>query len=432
MKIRTSAIIQYFLIYCMMVFNGGVLYPVLCNDVPSITNLATYAIVAVGVAAFFVGKRKYGNPYCIIMAAILLISVVFVRYTAGGVGISSLMEYLVCIMVAFLAVCIDRENFTARAIDMVCFFAGISIICYLIQVISPNVLKLLLNPFNSTFSYNDWSAAAYGGSAVKTSYMAWGKWFFTMRQGEMSRNLGVYTEPGNYQIVINSALFLLMFLPELHNYSQKQFKRRFVVLVIALLTCQSTSGYLILFVFIFAFFVSGKRYKDMSGIRRVIAVMIFAALGGVVVDYYLRGDESLLNTALFSKLFDNGSISVSTSTGYWRLGTIGTSVALMISHPLGAGFDTTLATIQQQLAGSAGGALMAFGAALGIFPFIATIIWFIRPALKNHRLCALVKVAFLVLYFQVSLAQSKVFYPFIVAIVLAVEMIYRKEMQNQS
>ena len=68
------------------------------------------------------------------------------------------------------------------------------------------------------------------------------------------------------------------------------------------------------------------------------------------------------------------------------------------------------------MAGSAGGALMAFGAALGIIPFFATIIWYIYPVVRSSSLTVAAKITFMILFFQSVMAQSKVFYPFIVCI----------------
>ena len=429
MIIKINAVKQYILIYLMMFFNGSVLYTVLQKDMSLELSIITYLIIGCTIIAFFVKKKKFGNQYCMIITIVLLFSVIFVRYTVGGVGLLVLVDYLTCIMVAFLAVCIDKDNFATRMINVVYYFAAISFICYIIQIISPNILQLILKPFQSTFAYNDWSAAEYGGGVVQRSFIAWGKLFYTMREGEMARNMGIFTEPGNFQIVLNCAIFLLLFLPELYKYDEKQLKRRFVVIVTALLTCQSTSGYLILLVFIIAFFVSGNYYKDMSAVRRIIAILIFIALGVLVMDYNIRGNESLLNTALFSKLFDSGSIDLATSTGYWRLGSIGTAALVMLRYPLGAGFDITLSTIQNQLAGSAGGALMTYGAALGILPFIITIVWFTRPVIRDRRLNIPAKIGFIIMFLQSCMAQSKVFYPYLVSIVILIVVTYKKEKQ---
>ena len=148
-----------------------------------------------------------------------------------------------------------------------------------------------------------------------------------------------------------------------------------------------------------------------------IGSLFFAAIF-LVLDYNIRGNESLLYTALIGKLFSDGNVDITASTGVWRLGTIGTSALIMIAHPFGAGFDATFSTIQQQLAGAAGGALMAFGAALGVIPFFATIIWHIRPVIKSSNLTTATKIVFMILFFQSTMAQSKVFYPFIVSIVI--------------
>lgn len=415
MIIRKSALIQYALIYLMMIYNGGVLYADIKVERPIYIQIVSYTIIIVGFLAIFLNKKKYGNQYCLYISAILVIAVMIVRYTVGGVGLSALVDYLSCIMMAFLTVSVDKKMFPTRVINVVYCFAGLSVICYLLQIFSPNILKMLLSPFKSSFSYNDWSAAAYGGSMVNISYTAWGKLLFTMREGEMTRNLGIFTEPGNYQIVLNCAMFFLLFLPQFYLFNNKQMKRRFIVITLAILTTQSTSGYLILLSYFITFFFI-KDYSNMTNIRKTILGLLFLAAIFLILDYNIRGNNSLLYTAVIGKLFNEGNMDITASTGVWRLGTIGTSALLMIMHPLGAGFDTTFSVIQQQFAGSAGGALMAFGAALGIIPFFATIIWYIYPVVRSSSLTVAAKITFMILFFQSVMAQSKVFYPFIVCI----------------
>lgn len=415
MIIRKSALIQYVLIYLMMVYNGGVLYTVMQVERPIYIKAVSYTIIILGFVAAFFNKKKYGNQYCLYISIILTIGVMVVRYTVGGAGLSVLVDYFSCIMLAFLAVCVDKDMFSTRMINVVYYFAGLSLLCYLFQIFSPNILKMFLTPFKSSFAYNDWSAAAYGGGVVRISYIAWGKLLFSMREGEVTRNLGIFTEPGNYQIVLNCAMFFLLFLPQFHLFNKKQMKRRFIVITLAILTTQSTSGYLILLSYYIAFFFV-KQYKNLANIRKTILGLLFLAAFFLILDYNIRGNESLLYTAVIGKLFNEGNVDITASTGVWRLGTIGTSALIMIRNPLGAGFDTTFSTIQQQLAGSAGGALMAFGAALGIIPFLATIIWHIRPIIKSPSLTMAAKITFMILFFQSAMAQSKVFYPFIVCI----------------
>ena len=102
MIIRKSALIQYVLIYLMMVYNGGVLYTVMQVERPIYIQIVSYTIIIVGFLAIFLNKKKYGNQYCLYISAILVIAVMIVRYTVGGVGLSALVDYLSCIMMVFL------------------------------------------------------------------------------------------------------------------------------------------------------------------------------------------------------------------------------------------------------------------------------------------------------------------------------------------
>ena len=144
MKINRNAIIQYFLIYLMLVFNGANLYINFSKQHSSLYWLLLIAIVGVGLFSYVYKPKKYKNMYCCIILAIVFASIVVVRYTAGGVGVKVFIEYAAHVFLTFLAVSVNKEKFAQRLINSVYVLAIISLICYVIQLVKPEILKMFL------------------------------------------------------------------------------------------------------------------------------------------------------------------------------------------------------------------------------------------------------------------------------------------------
>lgn len=83
MIIRKSALIQYALIYLMMIYNGGVLYYAIQGEQLIYIQAISYTIILLGFASSFYNKRKYSNQYCIYISSILAIGIIVVRYTVA-------------------------------------------------------------------------------------------------------------------------------------------------------------------------------------------------------------------------------------------------------------------------------------------------------------------------------------------------------------
>ena len=162
-----------------------------------------------------------------------------------------------------------------------------------------------------------------------------------------------------------------------------------------------------------------KKNRVLSRLKRILIEFGIVICIILIIDMSFRGNQSLLSTAIFNKLFDSsGSFGVDNSTGIWRIATINTSIDLMLSNPLGIGFDNAYTYIQFILSGAAGGALMFFGASLGIIPFISVLIWVLTTIVVTRRITLSAKFAYIFLYFNIEFAQSKVFYPFLIMIPL--------------
>lgn len=85
-----------------------------------------------------------------------------------------------------------------------------------------------------------------------------------MRTGnELTRNNGIFNEPGLYQMVLNTALYFTMFFPEQLKCGAKKQERYMLILIIAIVTCQSTTGYLSLGAIIVGYLMTKQKGKKL-------------------------------------------------------------------------------------------------------------------------------------------------------------------------
>ena len=402
----------------MLVFNGTNLYQQASINAPSTLTLVQVAIIIVFCLYSLHKKAKGTCAYPLILFAFLLVSTVIVRYTAGGVGLQVMLEYGSHIFLVYLAIIANTNKFIERTIKVVTFFAVISIIGYIIQLLSPSILQKLLTSYASIFNDSDWST----GERILINKRVWGIIFFSMREGELQRNIGIFTEPANYQIVLNVTLFMLLFFQKYLSYDLRKIIKVFFLLSIALITTQSTSGYIVYFAILLIYILSNKRNSDSSfagTLKRNILLLVGIGICLLGIDFLVNNQRSILYTVAISKLIgNNGTFDLNAGSGYYRMVTIESCFNLMIKNPFGVGFDTANMVTKNIVSGAAGGAFITFGAAYGLIPFIVVLLWIFLPVIKNIQMSIPIKILFVFMFLEIGMAQSKVFYPFLISIPL--------------
>lgn len=416
LKIKKSSIIHYLLLYFLLLFNGSRIWIVTARRERTIA-IAIQLFVVILALCFKLSKpKKYNFKYSLIELGVLALFIIFVRIRSGGVGISSLIEWAAYLLLAQITVLFDTKNVMQRFVNIVYVFATISIIGYVLQISFPSVLQSILPAYESNFS-------AYAGMSGQTILYrvqtAWGRFLFTFDERQITRNVGLFSEPGVYQIVLNSALFILLFMRGTTSFNAKQYRRRLIVLVIALLTSQSVTGYIGFIVLLLFYVVSKQNEKGDSGTKRFITVLGFMLLLFIVIDYSIRSTSSLTYNVFLSRLFNSqGRIDLSASSGIYRLRTIETSLQLIFSHPLGMGYDAANNAIQVAFSGSSGAIILITGAALGIISLLSIIIWTVYPIIRSRQISKAAKTALIFIWINTELAQSEEFYTGFIIIVL--------------
>ena len=415
-RYNKQKIIQYIALYLVLILSGSRVWVITMAR-----NSGLYhAIEGLVIIAFLVclaraSVRKY-LQYGLLCLGYLLGAVVFVRWWSGGVGIEVFLKWTTYIFIAWIAVTIDADSFIERFLKIVYVWALISIIGFLLQITVPDILKTILPEYASNFSYSLWGNG-YNGELF--SYRAWGRYLFSFDQMHPNRNVGIFSEPGVYQIVLNSALFCLLFLSKYKSTIEAKKKMRyFYVYAIALMTCQSTTGYIGFLAIILVYFLSS--YNSIEKIKQRIIIATIVILLYLIVEYSINGTNSLLYRAFIRKLVtSSGTISVTADSGIYRMRTLIVTIGSMIKNPLGVGYDKVNTMINGYASdgdGGAGAVLFCTGAALGILTMLVIVFWTLYPVFKSRLIKMPAKLLFAFLFFNTALAQSEEIYATIIVV----------------
>lgn len=406
-KINIRQMIGVFLIYFTLLWNQTNVSEIyLKNYVLPITILFS--------GLLFIKSRQL-TKWVVLCCGILFGVVIVLRFSVGGIGLEAFLSIAVLIVVTAYTVVYNREHFFERFLKVVVFLALISVIFWAFCWFFSEVYESIAMTYETKMTYKIYSTDVL---FKEYNYKASGLFLYVMREID-KRNTGIFTEPGVYQMVLNSALFVLLTLDQyLSNISAKKKKIYFVILIVALLTTQSTTGYIGGCLIILFYFLSAKQniFAERKAVFSIFVMMVL----GLLIDYYIRGDSSLMSVTVFDKLMTNSkelSLSANAS-GTARLGAIYVSLKSIINHPFGVGYDKFSVLMNVDKTGYVAAAVLSFGAVWGVLP-LAFVLWWIFYPIARSNTFKTYKILFVLLYFNTCLAQSNVFYPSLIIISLA-------------
>ena len=395
MKISIKKTFHYLLIYFMICLNDSFVYYQI---------ISKYQIIFIAISVFLmVYYKRIRKNWTFIASIVLLLFVIFVRLNSGGIGLNIYFTWILHIFFATAAVLYDCENFLHRYVKLVTFLASISLIYFIISVINLNFARSLTF---ITLPYG----AGYNHTTID------GLFVYCFNPWHYDRNTSIFGEPGLYQIVLNSALFCMLYLREKCNLKHKTMIRYMIILLLAIVTAGSATGF-IGTLLIFAGFIFARGRKEERTIKRRLILLFFLAIVFLILEYEYNGNESILSRLFFEKLFsDTGNISVMNGTGKYRWGTIALSFQSIMQNPLGVGYDAVTKLLSTE-DGLVAAKILTSAAALGLPWLIFTVYWLFAPILKANW-SGIAKIVFILLYINTALAQSQEFYTGFVCIII--------------
>lgn len=397
-KTAIKTVAHYILIYLLLISSGAWIYSL--NSI----NIRYLILIVCGIYLIKRIRKKsyfYVAAYLVgIMVFMLLEMGVFLQPYYSTKMLMLLEQFLI----AFVAFDYDKENFTNRFVKLCAAFALISLLFYVVQLIKPSILSSYL------------TANVGWGEGTVWEMTFYGKLFYVYRYNPLTviemRNNGIYSEPGLYQMVLNSALFLLLFFPDLVYVKSKTKKMLIILFVVTCLTTASTTGYIGLLIIFLGFFALPNTYREKK-FKHYVTSIIFLVMMLLIVNYYLTGDDSILSSFMFSKLSD--LLTTQSGTGAARTNTISLMFSLLASNPIiGVGYGR-VADAVATLTDTGGAIFMEMVAGCGI-PFT---IYMLYPHFKNAlrgRYGILTGMVWIGLYLNTTLAQSREIYPALIVL----------------
>lgn len=408
-KIQYRKWTQYTLIYLMLVINQSQLFE---------SFLKNYDVFILSLLlAPIVLNKKFRNQHTLLFLGFLLLCCAFTHFFVGGVGIDMWVRWALQILIVSVAILYDKTNFLTRYVKIVVFLAAISLLGFFMCLVAPEIVKELSLIRYSVLDQKTWIS---GTKYISSPFYTYGLFLFTARENGWTRNCGIFTEPGVYQIVLNTALFVILFCSDKIQLKDKYKTRAILIIIAALITCQSTTGYIALLTIIITVVLGGNN-KSKRVWKKQLFVICIGLMIVLLIDYSLRGNESFAYTTMISKFFNSAPESSSRIglgiTGKVRYGAILLSLKSLLSNPFGVGYDQIALLLNVSKTGYVAAQILQTAAAMGIVCISGILYWIFYPSFITNK-SRLEKLLFVFLYFNTSLAQSSEFYPALIMIPL--------------
>lgn len=395
--INVRDVIQLILIYIMIIMHGAVIWSAIIGD--GYVNLLIITLIALMIiSGFHLPFRKTYLLYCAATAACYFISALMNGIgLSAGLNIKTAIIIDINILIASVAVNLNRQKAVTMFVKIMSLFAGISVICFFTQqIIGTGIFP------SSLFPYINWGRGHWG--------------YLIYSYTEDPRNYGIFYEPGVYQVLLNSALYLLLFRNDELLLKEKSNQKDLIIILLAIATAGSTTGYISMIIILLGFLI--KRYsvhvKLKKYEKRLILIVLFM-ICFIIFDYIRNGSNSFLSTYVIDKLNETnittGDFNYDTSGGA-RLFIIAQAIEALKKNPLfGVGSVSLSNAIADEfwLGFGTGNVLFSTIATKGLVTLLITIVPLLYIAYRNRR-SNMEFVVFLLVYINTVVAQSQLLY----------------------
>ncbi|MDD3401830.1 MAG: hypothetical protein PHQ72_00540 [Hespellia sp.] len=312
MKLRTKRIDieQYLLIYLCMLNTSSKMLKMFQDQIIVFTFLVCTVLM-------IIGKVKLKNSYFGWIAVLFLW--IFVQHVAlqGNISILSVANLLSKYLVAYCAVAIRPKKFVECFVKTICFFAGVSLLFYCVSFTPvSSVMKVIL------ITNND---SCWVGN------VSYGRLLYHYMPG-YTRNVGIFNEPGVYQLFLNVALFFTLFKRNELCLSDRKYSVSIAILVLSVITAASTAGYITMIILIMGYVFSLRKAWGTKKVGVIITILI--ALG-----IFIQTD--LFNEVFAEKLLLSSDEIFANGTGNARVASILLDLQYIRNNIWGNGYSSS-------------------------------------------------------------------------------------------
>ncbi|MCD7791021.1 MAG: hypothetical protein LUH55_10990 [Bacteroides thetaiotaomicron] len=335
--INVDSLKKYWAILLFIIFSGSLYFQVL-------RIRFTMVIVGITIVAFVMSGwsiKKVNLNHCIVYLLFACLNIAFTFY--NGVDWND----AIILILRFVYLIVIQSNMTELEykkifIDIMLFESVLSLACFLFaNALSIGTLPLYTVEYGSVNGY------------LLTPYYTVG-WVNT---GVFGRNAGWFLEPGVHQIFINFAILFLLTDGDSCEYSRRKYWTYFIILTVALLTTQSTTGYLCYLVIMCAamfmkkgnslsyYSRNGESIEENDSSNKLTGRLRVIALIAVIVLLVVESTTGVIEDKL-------AGIDTGQSSGATRYNDTIVSYSMALSHPvLGYGLFNTVVSNELALYG---------------------------------------------------------------------------------
>lgn len=351
-----KVIAQYTLIYFSIAASGSAWGSFLGNE---LFILLTFAVGVAYIA--FVGHGRVENGFGIMLVLCTVFCILAMTYSSLSIG--TYLNFMGKVLLAYAVIDLDRPNFVRRFIRVSCAMAGISCVLYIFtqvvgfEALAPIYTRLYTNPGDGSY---------YLGNG-------YGLLIYRFVPLHHYRNCGMFTEPGEYAIFLITAVYFIIAYGD--SFSEGERNWIFLVLSVAMLTTQSTSGYAMFLIAVVIAFIANE-------IPILHSPKLWAAAIAAMVVFY-RTIFEMIQTTVFRKIFTDGALNLNQGTASVRVGSIISVLRYIADRPgslLGIGFEEIQASGLESCAG-----LLVILLAIGVFAFMTLYGYLLVRGWKNRR-----------------------------------------------
>lgn len=394
-KAKRESVCHYLLIYLMVAFADSFLYDrILVNYTIPFVLLLTLVILI---------NRKYQLVYPLSILALGLVTMLLVRAATGALGPTELIGWAAMIGITFVAVQYDASRFLLRFVNLAAFLTGFSLIVFLLSQFVPGIWSRI-TPFSFLLTFGDttWLDSV---NKIVDFYQANGLFLYVDRGFDSTRNVGIFREPAVYQILLNSMLFVLLFMRP-GEIEQKRWRWLLVLFAVGVLSTKSATGYATMLLLFFAYALTLK--KQNAKIPVIVPIALGTACAGAFV-IATMGNSSWMADSVVGRFLVDGQISID-SSGEARVGAANAALSLIPQYPLGCGYDVYGSSIVNGNSEFVGACYLKVAAVYGPIMGIAILVWVFLPVLESKEFGVAAKLSFAAMYFIATYLECEVFY----------------------
>lgn len=220
--------------------------------------------------------------------ALIIISIGAINYFltfSNGINMNDIIIIFVeLVFLVLLQSNMTLQEFKQKYVEIIVLEAVISLICFLWADI-----------LGKTLPFQHWETGTVGSFNLTFYYtIGWGN------IPKLGRNAGIFNEPGSHQIFLNFAILFLVSDVEQLGFKKKKYIISMIVLVLSVLTTQSTTGYMCLILVLLSVQFMKNDGKALYGERKWLKYGSLLLLGIVflientthVISYKLEGGGS--------------------------------------------------------------------------------------------------------------------------------------------